>query len=91
MWAQTTTARTARRQIIEVFVAWRRGDLGARDVERAGPDAAFLRDGDRAEAALRHLRGVSGIDEFLRRSRICRSGPRSGVRRGGITSTFASS
>lgn len=66
MWAETATARTARRQIIEVFVAWRRGDLGARDAERDGPDAAFLRDGDRAEAALRHLRGVSGIDELLR-------------------------
>lgn len=66
MWANTATARAARRQIIEVFVAWRRGELGAREPEREGPDAAFLRHGDRAEASLRHLRGVSGIDEYLR-------------------------
>ncbi|MGK7661136.1 MULTISPECIES: hypothetical protein [unclassified Marinovum] len=74
MWANTPKARQARMQIIEVFLAWRRGDLHGLAVMRQ-PDAplsaerprdAFEASADRAEATVRHLRSLSEADEYLR-------------------------
>lgn len=64
MWANTAKARDARLQIIEVFVAWRQGTLGARGA--ASDHAPFVAGGDRAEAALRHMQGTRDMDAFLR-------------------------
>lgn len=74
MWADTARARAARMQIVEVFVAWRRGDLHALaarrqhgpDVLRPAPKDAFEAGAARAEVSLRYLRSLSGIDEFMR-------------------------
>lgn len=74
MWADTAKAREARMQIVEVFVAWRRGDLYAleakhqrgADILRPAPKDAFEAGADRASASLRYLRNLSGIEEFLR-------------------------
>lgn len=75
MWAQTTKAREARMQIVEVFVAWRRGDLYSLealrqqrgDVLRDAPSKdAFAASADRAADSLRHLRCLNGIDALSR-------------------------
>lgn len=62
MWAQTAKAREARRQIIDVFVSWRRGETlppqpQTQDVFKAGAE----RTGDVAE----HLQNLQGMEEFV--------------------------
>lgn len=73
MWASTAKAREARMQIVEVFVAWRRGDLYALEAMRqqrpdpiTPPQDAFELHATRAETTLRQLRALSEGDEFLR-------------------------
>ena len=49
MWAETPKARTGRKLIIEVFIAWHRGDLTA----RTGPDGGITIPKDEYIALLR--------------------------------------
>ncbi|TNF21834.1 MAG: hypothetical protein EP318_06070 [Rhodobacteraceae bacterium] len=74
MWADTAKARQARMQIIEVFLAWRRGDLHGLaamrqqdvPVPEACPRDDFEASANRSETALRHLRSLSETDEYMR-------------------------
>lgn len=74
MWASTAKAREARMQIVEVFVAWKRGDLytleamrqRGSDPLRTAPDRTkFAVAADHAETVLRQLRALSEGDAFL--------------------------
>lgn len=72
MWAQTERARVARMQIVDVFVAWRRGDLTERDAAvpaqpvSAAPDmnAIMAASAERVRHStelLRSLQGMGGL------------------------------
>lgn len=55
MWAETAEARAARRQIAEVFVAWRRGDAYRLEQMRQAPDP-FAAQAERVGHVVDHLR-----------------------------------
>lgn len=58
MWAETAQARAARRQIAEVFVAWRRGDAYRLEQLRQAPDP-FSASAARMGHVVDHMRLVS--------------------------------
>lgn len=64
MWANTEEARTARMQIINVFVAWRRGNDYVLAQEAQKPDI-FQVAADRSGQMLDHLRNVSNTDDLI--------------------------
>lgn len=66
MWAETPQARAARRQIIEVFVAWRRGDQHKLEVLRGKPDP-FKATADRTAAVLAHLNNLDAMQDLVMR------------------------
>ncbi|MCE8007131.1 hypothetical protein [Aestuariivita sp.] len=52
MWAETAKAREARRQIIEVFLAWRRGDLHGLAAKRQQTSDPFQASADHTRASV---------------------------------------
>lgn len=63
MFSRTPKAAEARRQIIEVFVAWRRGELGARDVPPApvNLNAQMAAGTERVHHSTEYLSSLDGL------------------------------
>ena len=75
MFSRTARAAEARRQLISVFQAWRRGDLHNLQAARHGVRGsnvrlelqdAFEASAERADTTLRHLKSLSDMDAFAR-------------------------
>ena len=75
MWAETAKAREARRQIVEVFVAWRRGDLhGLAAQKQQDVFAASAERSGHAAAHLAHIRSMEDLVEQVAYLPIFKSG-----------------
>lgn len=66
MWADTTKARDARMQIVEVFVAYKRGDLYTLEAMRQSRPDPFKVQADHSEQFLLLVRNLAEADEFVR-------------------------
>lgn len=63
MWANTTTARAARRLIVEVFVAYRRGDLHQLAALKQQADP-FKTSAERCRHVADQLQAMAGMDNL---------------------------
>lgn len=65
LWAQTAKAREARRQIIDVFVAWRHGELGtATPVQSTPTQDVFKFSAERSGHVVNHLDNIRAMDDL---------------------------
>lgn len=64
LWAETPKARAARRLIIEVFTAWRKGQLAELPAPKADPFAAMA---GRVQHVADHLMAIDSLDDFALR------------------------
>lgn len=61
LWAETPKARAGRKLIIEVFTAWRKGQLPEVPAPKADPFAAMA---GRAQHVADHLMAIDSMDDF---------------------------
>ncbi len=64
LWAETPKARAGRKLIIEVFTAWRKGQLPEVPAPKADPFAAMA---GRAQHVADHLMAIDSMDDFALR------------------------
>lgn len=65
MWAETSRAREARMQIVEVFVAWRRGDLHGLAAQKQQAQDVFAESAMRSGHAAAHLANIRSMDDLV--------------------------
>lgn len=66
MWANTENARAARMQIIEVFVAWRRGDQASLARQSQRPDV-FQQAAKRSAYVAEQVKNIGKVDDLTMR------------------------